>query len=179
MHGPCRLRRPRERGPGDAAHGNAAPTGPGPGGAAAYEGRTIDLARSWEGARACAVLSATAVTCYGTYQEANTASVRDGGDAGSVTLGTADCPAGWVCVYEHPVWDGRRLQFRDERWMSLAPYGFARQASSWHNNQNCSGGRRSDAASLRNGSGRSLAMAACSRSGSIGSFNDAAVDIHG
>ncbi|GGS48966.1 hypothetical protein GCM10010156_04530 [Planobispora rosea] len=165
--------------PGSTVPGSVAPTGPAPNGAAAYGDRTIDLSRSWEGAQACAVLSA-AVTCYGTYREANAVGVRNGGSAGDATvLGTADCPAGWVCVYEHPAWDGRRLQFRDERWVGLARYGFARQVSSWHNNQNCSGGRKRDGASLRNGSGRSMTMAACARSGSIGSFNDAATDIHG
>lgn len=44
------------------------------------------------------------------------------------------CPSGWFCLFEHRDWGGRMLRFRDPNyWQYLSNWGFANQASSWHN----------------------------------------------
>lgn len=49
---------------------------------------------------------------------------------------TGGCDAGWSCLYEHPGFGGRKLQFRSCGYtQSLGAYGFARAASSWVNNR--------------------------------------------
>lgn len=57
--------------------------------------------------------------------------------AGVVTLASAGaCDSGWSCLYEHPWYGGRKLQFRSCGYtQSLAAYGFANQATSWVNNR--------------------------------------------
>jgi len=153
---------------------------PDPGAAAAtYRGRKIDLKDGWGGARACAVLSPTDVRCYDSYSEANVVTAT-GSSGGASTQGTADCPAGWLCIYEGTNWDGRRLQFNDEFWHSLAPYGFQKMTSSWHNNQDCAWWQsKNDNGTLGNGSGGNLDLPACARSSSIGSYDNVATDIFG
>lgn len=146
-----------------------------------FLGGKIDLSEGWGGAQACVVFSPSDVRCYTTSEEANSATALKGDqDGGSSTSGTANCPAGWLCIYADPNWDGRRLQFSSEYWMNLAPYGFERQTSSWHNNQNCSWWQpKNDNGTLGNGSGWDLAMPACAQSSSIGPYDNVAVDIHG
>ncbi|MFF3401494.1 peptidase inhibitor family I36 protein [Streptomyces sp. NPDC002659] len=153
---------------------------------ASLRGERVDLSKGWQGGKACVVLTRTDVRCYASYAEANAASPANSHSSQTHAatpnrvLGTANCPSGWVCIYEHSNFDGRRLQFSDEYWMSLAPYGFERMTSSWHNNQDCAWWQgKSDAGILGNGSGWNLGMPACSRATSIGSYNDVAVDIHG
>jgi hypothetical protein len=52
------------------------------------------------------------------------------------TLGTANCPYTWTCLYEHANFDGRRLQFSACGYIQdLGAYGFSDMATSWHNNQ--------------------------------------------
>ena len=62
--------------------------------------------------------------------------VFDGGRT-TLSLGPAaydDCPAGWVCLWEHRDFGGRMLKFQDCcTWQSLWTYSFANQASSSRN----------------------------------------------
>lgn len=56
------------------------------------------------------------------------------GPAVRTAASSAGCPRGWFCLYDGAGWSGRMLQFRDcGLTQSLAPYGFARSASSWAN----------------------------------------------
>ena len=49
-------------------------------------------------------------------------------------LSGTPCPSGWFCLFEHRDWRGRMLKFRDPYyWQYLSNWGFANQASSWHN----------------------------------------------
>jgi hypothetical protein len=159
---------------GAATPGVAAPKE----GLATFQGRTIDLSVSWQGAQACAVISRTDVRCYASTDEANAALAPAGG-AGVVTPQATwhGCPDNWLCIYADPSWGGRRLQFYQDYWQSLAPYGFDHQTSSWTNNQNnlsCG-----DPGILGNGSGDNRTLSDCSASSSLGSYDNKATDVHG
>lgn len=100
---------------------------------ASYEGRTINLTKDgWGDAMSCAVHSVTDVRCHSTYAEANAALGYTGTTEPAAHW---DCPAWWLCLYEH--WDGhgRRLQFNDDYWHDLWRYRFDDQCSSWKNSQ--------------------------------------------
>lgn len=53
------------------------------------------------------------------------------------TIGPAafdDCPASWLCLWEHASYAGRMVRFQDSGyWQSLVPYGFNDVTSSWRN----------------------------------------------
>lgn len=51
----------------------------------------------------------------------------------SAALAAADCPSGWLCLYEHADYQGRMLKFRDNTWQQLSGYGFNDKTSSWKN----------------------------------------------
>jgi FtsP/CotA-like multicopper oxidase with cupredoxin domain len=53
----------------------------------------------------------------------------------ATTLGTANCPRSWSCLYADANFGGRRLQFSDCQSEYLPDWGFRDQTSSWHNNQ--------------------------------------------
>ncbi|MCU1392700.1 MAG: hypothetical protein JWM34_1128 [Ilumatobacteraceae bacterium] len=96
-----------------------APTAGGTPVLATYGGRTIDLARSWEGATACAV-TAAGITCFATAAE------RDD-FLGSVTS---------VRLFDGPDLTGVSIAFamRDpwsDMVLDLAAYSFARRTSSY------------------------------------------------
>jgi hypothetical protein len=157
-------------------------------GRATYQGRIIDLSVSWEGAQVCSVLSRFDVRCYRNDQEATAAAVAERPRSNQVTGGGVSplwtwhgCPDNYLCLYEHDVWNenrqGRRLQFRDDYWQSLVPFGFDRKTSSWTNNQNNLG--CTDTGILGNGAGDDRVLNDCSASASLGSYNDRAVDTHG
>ncbi|MFI9644544.1 peptidase inhibitor family I36 protein [Micromonospora sp. NPDC051925] len=155
---------------------------------ASFQGSTIDLSKSWEGARVCAVLSRTEVRCYASNEEASadlaprstpTNTGRGGGPIS--TLAWHGCDNDWLCIYEHADFGGRQLQFNEEYWHDLDEWGFVDQTSSWVNNQGgswtgCSG---SDSGTLGDGAGDNRTMTDCTASANLGSYNDRAEDIHG
>lgn len=157
---------------------------------ASYQGRTIDLSKSWEGAQVCAVVSRSDVRCYATSDQANAALAPAATSTGAArgasgpvgTLSTwHNCPDDWLCIYEDINWGGRRLQFNDEYWHSLDPYGFKDKTSSWTNNQGggifgCSG---NDKGTLGDGAGDNRVLDDCSASSSLGSYNDRTEDVYG
>jgi hypothetical protein len=51
----------------------------------------------------------------------------------SSALASADCPAGWLCLYQDANFQGRMLKFRDNQWQQLSGYGFNDKTSSWKN----------------------------------------------
>ncbi|MFG1779057.1 peptidase inhibitor family I36 protein [Micromonospora sp. NPDC049048] len=156
---------------------------------ASFQGRTIDLSQSWEGAQACAVLSRTEVRCYASREEEKTdlASLAMSTAAGRGTagpIGTLDwngCDEDWLCIYEHQNFGGRKLSFNDEYWHDLSTWGFVDMTTSFTNNQGggllgCSG---SDSGILGDGAGDNLVMTDCTASANLGSYNDRTEDVHG
>lgn len=118
---------------------------------AAYNGRTINLAESWEGAQACAVFEDRTV-CYDTYEQMeratvgevrrpgdNTKAVADSGS--SLLLASSACagdPYGWLYMYEHTDFIGDVIKFQNtSTWHNLTNYGFNDQTSSVWNNTDC------------------------------------------
>jgi Peptidase inhibitor family I36 len=51
----------------------------------------------------------------------------------SSALASADCPSGWLCLYQDADFRGRMLKFRDDQWQQLSGYGFNDATSSWKN----------------------------------------------
>ncbi|MBQ1022814.1 peptidase inhibitor family I36 protein [Micromonospora sp. C95] len=155
---------------------------------ASFQGRTIDLSKSWQGAQVCAVLSRSEVRCYATNEQAtadlaprisSTGTTRSAGPIG--TFAWNGCDNSWICIWEHASFQGRKLQFNDEYWHDLDEWGFKDQTSSWTNNQGgswtgCSG---SDNGTLGDGAGDNRNMGACTASANLGSYNDRAEHIHG
>ncbi|MFI7211684.1 peptidase inhibitor family I36 protein [Micromonospora maritima] len=151
---------------------------------ASFQGRTIDLSKSWEGAQVCAVLSRSEVRCYATNEEASAdlapRASRDA-DGPISTFAWHGCDNDWICIFEHADFAGRKLQFSDEYWHDLDEWGFKDKTSSWVNNQGgswtgCSG---SDSGTLGDGAGNNRTMTDCTASANLGSYNDKAEDIHG
>jgi hypothetical protein len=139
--------------------------------------RTFDMAKGWGSAQACVVLSRARVQCYSSRAEADAASgyavavdpaVVKAAEAGLAAV--PSCPSGWLCLYQDVNGGGRRLQFRDEYWNYLSDYGFARQTSSWRNNQ---GSSDTGYLSLYN-YGSTYLLRANSYASSMGVYNDQA-----
>ncbi|WP_019901975.1 peptidase inhibitor family I36 protein [Salinispora arenicola] len=156
---------------------------------ASFQGRTIDLSKSWEGAQACAVLSRTEVRCYASRKEEKadlasrarsvSASPGTGGPIG--TLDWNECDDGWLCIYEHADFNGRKLSFNDEYWHVLDRWGFEDQTSSFTNNQGggwfgCSG---TDEGYLEDDARNYYLMHDCTAAAKMGSYNDKARNIKG
>ena len=103
---------------------------------AGYRGELVDLAKGWNGAQACVVLSRAKVTCYDTTAQADAALGYSATADPLVSAAVSpSCPGGWLCLYADRYGGGRRLQFRDEYWQYLSSYGFDRTTSSWRNAQ--------------------------------------------
>ncbi|ANZ41457.1 hypothetical protein BBK82_41395 [Lentzea guizhouensis] len=100
----------------------AAPAAPGV--RASFEGRTINLAESWEDARVCAELTLDDVRCFRTPQELAAAT----GEVGAAKV--EDCKYTWVCLWADINHNGRRLQWNEPGRKKLADWGFRDQASS-------------------------------------------------
>lgn len=102
---------------------------------ATYQGRTIDLSQSWEGARVCAVDSDNSVTCYASEEEAE-AVLGPQPEPGDLTVQTGcrfDTGA-WTYLYDFYDFSGRVLQFRDTGiTQNLDTYGFANMTASYNN----------------------------------------------
>jgi hypothetical protein len=142
---------------------------------ARYGNGYLNLAQSWGTAQSC-VMTRAGTTCYSTSAVADAATgapYRGTTDSGA-TRAFNDCAAGYLCLWADSGYNGRRLQFRDENWQSLVPYGFQGQTSSWRNFQSCS-----DSASLGNGQGGILQLSGCASASSMGSWDNQAVDVHG
>jgi len=135
---------------------------------ATYDGRKIDLADGWQGAQACAVLSASDVRCYDSQadmQDALGASARQNPAvqlsplAGCVPSGT------FVTLYSDINFGGTSLSFQGTgSWTNLAPYGFDNAMESWTNTTNCN----ASVADGTGGSGAQLALGAHSSSSNVG-----------
>lgn len=117
----------------------------GPRGAlATFEGRTIDLAGDWGGARACLVWrQGGIVECFRNAEaldarEAQLAPRRAApGRPGSEPTGAVTAHYSASCssslrLYEHNWYSGRRLSFWDRGfWQNLSDYGFEDRTSSY------------------------------------------------
>ncbi|AQU66913.1 peptidase inhibitor family I36 protein [Streptomyces niveus] len=151
---------------------------------ATFDGRGINLADGWQGARACAVFAEDDVRCYDTTEAADRASGYDRATdplaARAEERGARAIPAcanGWVCLYQYTDGGGRRLIFSDEYWDNLGNYGFDNKTSSWRNNQN-----RGDSASLaqfNDGGGTRVSLTAPAYASSLGAFDNKASSVHG
>ncbi|MEU3776317.1 peptidase inhibitor family I36 protein [Streptomyces sp. NPDC032472] len=115
---------------------------------ATYKGKQINLAQNWEGARVCAEVSDGSVECFDSQGEADAALVNEnasvarresavrkalGGTAAQAPASTSaigDCGFGWICVWEHSDYSGRRLQWNAKGTKNLSNWGFRDQASS-------------------------------------------------
>ncbi|MFG2294047.1 peptidase inhibitor family I36 protein [Streptomyces sp. NPDC048603] len=107
-----------------------------------YKGKRINLSQDWQGAKVCAETSKGEVKCFDNQREAdkalaaeNTAlAKRAAGRAGSgriaMPAASEDCGSGWVCIWEHNNYSGRRLQWSAKGTKNLADWGFRDKASS-------------------------------------------------
>jgi hypothetical protein len=151
---------------------------------ASYKGRRIDLARNWEGAKACAVLSASEIQCFDSFGEL-TAKLGGGPQddhptspgqsignrPGMPTPATIDSyclnlSTLWLTLYEDASFGGRSLSFRDTGiWQNLSTWTFDNMMTSWKNDTYCDAIAAWDA----NGGGSWLTMGARSSSTNVGS----------
>lgn len=166
---------------------SAQPADPGPppspgASSAAYNGRTIDLSKGWQGAVACNVYTPSRVECFDSVTEANRAvgDVTAGQETSFAAAASPYCPRRsynpdtyWFCLYEHINYEGRTLRFADEYWQSLYPYGFQYKTSSAYNAQ------YGDNAGLGDGIGDATNFVGREMRSQLGSWNDRAVDVYG
>ncbi len=92
-----------------------------------YNGKKIDLSKTWGDAQACAEIKIGDVRCYDTEAEANRATNTAGGVS---TKASGDCPSGYVCLWANSNFTGRRLQWSAHGTKTLGQYGFRDKASS-------------------------------------------------
>ena len=93
---------------------------------ATYKGEKINLADGWQGAQACSEVPSGEVYCYDSAEEADQAlaaiaPAATRGSGSGVTsakvsgelspTASGDCSFGWVCLWEHGEFTGRRLQW--------------------------------------------------------------------
>ncbi|MFD8144084.1 peptidase inhibitor family I36 protein [Streptomyces sp. NPDC059708] len=116
---------------------------------ATYNGRQIDLSKGWQGAQVCAEALNGQVNCFDTQSEANAALVNENAavakresaigktpgkgapaQAPTGTNASGDCSFGWICIWEHSDYSGRRLQWSEKGTKNLSNWGFRDQASS-------------------------------------------------
>ncbi|WCN07403.1 peptidase inhibitor family I36 protein [Streptomyces sp. M92] len=111
---------------------------------ATYKGERINLADGWQGAQACNEVPSGEVYCYDSAAEADQAmaaiapkttrgseSGRAAATAGGAFGPTAwsDCAYGWVCLWEHSDFTGRRLQWSAKGTKQLGDWDFRDKAS--------------------------------------------------
>ncbi|MEV8077428.1 peptidase inhibitor family I36 protein [Streptomyces pseudogriseolus] len=111
---------------------------------ATYNGREINLADGWQGAQACSEVPSGEVYCFDTAEEAdqaladiapavtrgtnsNVVSAKAGGEFGPMAY--TDCYEGWVCLWEHSNYTGRRLQWSASGTKQLGDWDFRDKAS--------------------------------------------------
>jgi hypothetical protein len=95
---------------------------------ASYRGRRINLAKGWSDAQICAEYAPGDVRCYAN----ETAYARDAGTDRPMSnaRGLTDCPSGWGCVWQHPNYTGRRLQWSASGTYDLDKWNFRDKTSS-------------------------------------------------
>lgn len=117
-----------------------------PGVTAVFKDRTIRLGKSWEGAQACSVSSASDIRCFASAAEMAAATGSKAGSTpqgreASVSAASDDCngiPYYWLYLYDYSYYGGRILQFNDVNlWQNLGDYGFDNRTSSWWNDTDC------------------------------------------
>lgn len=105
---------------------------------AQYNGREINLADGWQGAAACVEIAADDVRCYDSIEESDRELARlgliseDGRAGESTSQSIADCPWGWVCLWEWTNFNsgGRMLKWSQSGTKNLGDWDFRDQASS-------------------------------------------------
>ncbi|MEU4562023.1 peptidase inhibitor family I36 protein [Actinoplanes sp. NPDC023936] len=152
---------------------------------AEFQGRTIDLAKGWEGAKSCTVNGPADIECFATTAEADkkagynrktdTLAVQAEAKGLAAAADLPSCAERYLCLYEHDKGGGRRLQFANEYWQNLDDYGFANTMSSWRNNSSNDQGSVFD-----NGGKGQLNISGKTYSSNIGTFwNDTADQVYG
>jgi hypothetical protein len=136
---------------------------------ATYDGRQINLADGWQGAQACAVLTAADVRCYDSpadMKDALGTSAKQS-PVGLDSLATACGGSGlFVTLYRDTGLSGQSLSFAttSNAWTNLAAYGFDNDMESWSNTTNCA----ATVADGTGGGGDQLSLAAHSSSSTVG-----------
>ncbi|MER6781209.1 MULTISPECIES: peptidase inhibitor family I36 protein [unclassified Streptomyces] len=115
---------------------------------ATYKGKQINLAQGWQGAQVCAEVPSGEVKCFDSQAEADSSLVKENaavakkvnetrkalgqqaGQAPASTSSSWDCGSGWVCLWEHSDYSGRRLQWSAGGTKNLSNWSFRDQASS-------------------------------------------------
>lgn len=124
-------------GTGGLAPASASPAEPitGSGGAlATYNGRTIDLSQSWEGAGVCVEQADTgSFECYA--DDAAYRAATGSGYSAEGVLGLSDCEPKYLCLWDNRLWHGRRVQFIKRGEHDLRDVGFMNRANSFFNNR--------------------------------------------
>ncbi|WP_344173210.1 peptidase inhibitor family I36 protein [Pilimelia columellifera] len=109
---------------------------------ARFYDRQIDLARGWQQARSCIVITGADIRCYRTNIEADAAVQAFAGGFVPVSRRTSvlDCADRTLCLYEHISGGGRRLAFGPAQSgaQELSRYRFENITSSWRNNRRAS-----------------------------------------
>ena len=152
------------------AAGHAAGAAPGGSVTATYDGRQINLADGWQGAQACAVLTAVDVRCYDSRADMTDAlavSARQNPAAQPAPLVACGGSGLFVTLYRDTGFGGQSLSFATTSgaWTNLAPYGFDNDMESWSNTTGCG----ATVADGTLGSGDRLTLAAHSSSSNVGS----------
>jgi hypothetical protein len=152
------------------AAGHSAGAAPGGSVTASYDGRQINLAEGWQGAHACAVLSADDVRCYDSEADLNDAlgaAARQNHTAQAAPLAACAGSGLFVTLYADTNFGGNSLSFAttSNAWTNLAPYGFDNDMESWSNTTNCA----ATVADGTAGNGDRLSLAAQSSSSNVGS----------
>ncbi|MEU9250564.1 peptidase inhibitor family I36 protein [Streptomyces sp. NPDC048270] len=115
---------------------------------ATYKGKQINLAQGWQGAQVCAEVLSGQVKCFDSQAEADASLVKENaavakkaneigkalgqpvtGQAPASTFASSDCTYGWVCLWEHSNYTGRRLQWSASGTKNLSDWSFRDQAS--------------------------------------------------
>ncbi|MFD8286723.1 peptidase inhibitor family I36 protein [Streptomyces lavendulae] len=112
---------------------------------ATYKGKQINLANGWQGAQVCAEVPNGEVRCFDSQAEADASLAKEnaalaketaakrkalGAQAPASTSVAGDCASGWVCLWEHSNYTGRRLQWSAGGTKNLSNWNFRDQASS-------------------------------------------------
>jgi hypothetical protein len=146
---------------------------------ALYDGRIIDLAVSWEGASACAVLSATDARCFDSQEELETelgASAARAEAAMSLLdtycLNRTDL---LLTLYADTNYGGSSLNLVvADVWHDLSSYSFDETMSSWKNNTYCDATAAWNAA----GGGTQTTLGARNQASTVGSWDNNASSVY-
>jgi hypothetical protein len=115
-----------------AGASSAEPVAASGGGAlATYNGRTIDLSYSWEGAKVCVEQADSDL--FECYKDDAAYRAATGSDADILDL--SDCDARYLCLWDNRYWAGRRVQFIRQGGHHLSDVGFANKANGYFNNR--------------------------------------------